>query len=170
MIRKMLDEDRSKSEIARTVGTNRATVYREIERGSVNGAYDPEFAERTYRSQLSRKGARPILSADPELARYISDMILTEKLNLTRVLERLQAEDRFETVPRSRMTLYAAIDHGLIPGVTRESLNADTVIVSPGGQIRIAQWVRSRLGIREGDRLRFETDGDSIRFWKDKDE
>ena len=164
LIRRMLDEDKSKTEIARAVGTNRATIYREIDRGSVNGAYDPEFAERSYRSQLAQKGAQPILSADPKLAQYISELILQERLNLTQVLERLRTEARFSAVPRSRMTLYAAIDHGLIPGVTRESLNSDTVAVSPGGQIRIAQWARSRLNIREGDKLHFEVDGNWLRF------
>ena len=166
LIRRMLDENRSKSDIARAVGTNRATIYREIVRGTVDGAYDPEHAERAYRSQLSNKGAKPILSADPELAQFISSLILEERLSLTRVLDRLKAEKRFKMVPRSRMTLYAAIDRGLIPGVTRERLNPDTVTVSPGGQIRIAQWVRARLNIRDGDRLRFEVNGDWVCFSK----
>ena len=166
LIRRMLDENRPKTDIARAVGSNRATIYREIERGSVDGQYDPDYAERAYRAQLANKGAQPILSANPELAQYIADLILVERLSLTEVLARLREQNRFATVPRSRMTLYAAIDHGLIPGVTRESLNANTVSVSPGGQIRIALWARNQLNIREGDTLRFEVKGQWIRFCK----
>ena len=168
LIRRMLDENRTKTDIARAVGTNRATIYREIERGTVEGVYDPDYAHQAYRAQLAQKGARPMLAADPDLARRIADMILEEKLSLTQVLERLKTEDAAAAVPRSRMTLYAAIDRGLIPGVTRDSLNTDTVTVSAGGQVRIVQWVRNRLNIREGDTLRFEVKGEWVRFCKVK--
>ena len=166
LIRRMLDENKSKTEIAREVGTNRATIYREIERGSVDGVYDPECAQQAYRAQLANKGARPILATDRQLAQYVARLILEEKLSLTEVLANLKQQTQFPVVPRSRMTLYAAIDHGLIPGVTREKLNADTAAVTPGGQVRIPQWVRNRLGIREGDRLQFEVEGDCLRIHK----
>ncbi len=170
LIRKMLDEGQSKSSIARAVGANRATIYREIERGTVQGTYDPEYAQRAYRSQLAQKGARPMLASDPELAQYIAHLILEERLSLTRVRARLRETSQFETVPRSRMTLYAAIDRGLIPGVTRDSLNANMVTVSAGGQVRLAQWVRNQLGIREGGFLQFQVAGEWVRFRKVKDE
>ena len=161
-IRQMLDRRASKAEIAREIGANRATVYREIERGTRDGVYDPEYAEETYRRQLSVKGARPILLNDPALARHIADLILEEKLSLSQVLVSLRDDKRFSTVPKSRMTLYSAIDAGLIPGVTRESLNPASVLVSRGGQIRLAQWARNQLGIREGDRLNLAVEGDCI--------
>ena len=166
-IRQMLDRRASKAEIAREIGANRATVYREIERGTRDGVYDPEYAEETYRRQLSVKGARPILLNDPALARHISDLILKDKLSLSQVLVSLREDTRFATVPKSRMTLYSAIDGGLIPGVTRDSLNADSVAVSRGGQIRLAQWARKKLGIREGDRLTLAVEGDAIVLRRD---
>ncbi len=42
---KSLQANRSKSEIAKRLGVDRSTVYREIKRNSVNGEYRSETAE-----------------------------------------------------------------------------------------------------------------------------
>lgn len=47
-IKQMLDQGISKRLIAETIGVHHSTVYREIERGTVNETYDPEYAEKKY--------------------------------------------------------------------------------------------------------------------------
>ena len=56
-------------------------------------------------------------------------LILEDGLNVQQVIRWLQEErpERFQRLPKSRNTVFAAIDHGLIPGVTRDTLKTKTV-------------------------------------------
>ena len=122
-IKELLDKGTKKVDIARALGIHNATIYREIDRGSINGIYDPGHAEEQYRGHLSEKGRPAICSISPELAQHIARLILEEKLSPARIIDRLQ-EEKWSTAPKARATIYSAIDDGLIPGVTRESLNS----------------------------------------------
>lgn len=155
-IKEMLDAGYRKTDIAKALGIHNATIYREIERGSINGKYNPNFSEETYRRQLLGKGSKPILSLDPELAEYIAQLILIEKLSPAQIVDVLRSSKRFEKYPKSRNTIYNAIDDGLIPGVTRNDLHSDTTTVFGGGNIHVAKWVRDILDIKDGDELNFE--------------
>lgn len=154
-IKELLDGGYAKTEIARVLGIHNATIYREIERGSVNGQYDPDYSENLYKQQLPKKGPKPILAADSELSKYIAKLILEDNLSLVQIVDLMQKETRFESFPKSRTTIYHAIDKGLIPGVTRDCLKPDTTTVFSGGQIHIAKWVQDSLNIRDGDKLCF---------------
>ena len=55
-IKELLDKGTKKVNIARALGIHNATIYREIDRGSINGIYDPDHAEKQYRGHLSEKG------------------------------------------------------------------------------------------------------------------
>ena len=150
----------------RTVlGIHNATIYREIDRGSINGIYDPGHAEEQYRGHLSEKGRPAICSISPELAQHIARLILEEKLSPARIIDRLQ-EEKWSTAPKARATIYSAIDDGLIPGVTRESLNSYVTTMFSDGQIHIAKWVRNALDLNDGDELLFEVVDNKIIFTK----
>ena len=112
----MLDKGTKKVDIARALGIHNATIYREIDRGSINGIYDPGHAEEQYRGHLSEKGRPAICSISPELAQHIAMLILEEKLSPANIIDRLQ-EEKWSTAPKARATIYSAIDGGLIPGV-----------------------------------------------------
>lgn len=64
------------------------------------------------------------------------------------------------------ITIYSAIDDGLIPGVTRESLNSYVTTMFSDGQIHIAKWVRNALDLNDGDELLFEVVDNKIIFTK----
>lgn len=70
----------------------------------------------------------------------------------------LLAEDDkgFPDVPQSPNTIYNAIDKGLIPNVTRESLLSKSCTVFSGGQICIPKWVLDKLKIEDGSTLQME--------------
>lgn len=165
-IKEMLDNGYSKTEIAQELDLHRSTIYREIERGSVNGQYNPNYSEELYRQQLLAMGRKPILSIEPELAEYISTLILKDRLSPEQIVDLLKSEDKFSSFPQSVNTIYRAIDDGLIPNVTRDSLKSDTTIVFNDGQIHIAKWVRNLMNIKDGDKLHFEIVDNKLIFTK----
>ena len=75
-------------------------------------------------------------------------------------------EEKWSTAPKARATIYSAIDDGLIPGVTRESLNSYVTTMFNDGQIHIAKWVRNALDLNDGDGLLFEVVDNKIIFTK----
>jgi len=165
-IKAMLDEGYKKTEIAAALGFDDSTIYREVARGSKNGQYDPAYSEIRYKAHLSAKGADPMLTIDLELAQYISKAILEEQLSPAQISKRLQNEERFRSLPKSINTIYNAIDKGMIPGVTRDSLNSNVTTVFSDGQIHIAKWVRESLKISDGDKLYFDVVEDKLIFTK----
>lgn len=165
-IRELLESGCKRTDVAAQLGVHNATIYREIIRGTVNGEYNPDYAEERHQALWKNKGSAPIVSGDTELACAIAKLILEDKLSISQVLERLQTEGAFKVFPQSRITLYRAIDKGLIPGVTRDSLKPDTTTVFHDGQIHIAKWARETLDIHDGDTLSFEIDNGKIIFSK----
>ena len=109
----MLDKGTKKEDIARALGIHNATIYREIDRGSISGIYDPGHAEEQYRGHLSEKGRPAICSISPELAQHIAMLILEEKLSPANIIDRLQ-EEKWSTAPKARATIYSAIDGGMM--------------------------------------------------------
>lgn len=165
-IKEMLDNGYSKTEIAKVLGVAIATIYREVDRGIINGEYSPIFSEKRYRQHLLEKGTQPILSIEPGLAEYIAKLILIDKLNLTQIMEKLQKNEKFKQYPKSRVTISNAIDNGLIPNVTRQDLLPDTTTVFNNGQVHIAKWVREALGLHDGDELEFKVVENKLIFSK----
>lgn len=56
-IKQMLERGNSKKEIAESIGVHTSTIYREIDRGTVNGHYDPTAAEEAYQDKIGGKRA-----------------------------------------------------------------------------------------------------------------
>ena len=156
-LKQMLDSGASKITIAKALGISRSSVYNELERGSINGGYDPEYAECIHQANRSKKTRRqPMLADNPELVRRIAAMILGEHLSPERIIERIKQEGiATGEYPLSRNTIYSAIDKGLIPGVTRDSLNTDTMRTHDGS-LHFPLWFQDKLGIQDGDIFRFE--------------
>ncbi len=165
-IKEMLDMSVKKADIAHSLGVSDPTIYREIERGTINGHYDPKYSEDMYRRQLAEKGAQPICVISPDLAEYIAELILNERLSPAKIIDKLQKSSKWKVVPRSQNTIYKAIDNGWIPGVTRESLKSDVTTVFNNGDIHLAKWVRNTLKIEDGDELSFEVKDNKIIFQK----
>lgn len=154
-LKEMLDSGRSVADIAVACGVNSSAIYREIERNSTEGKYDPYYAQSIYEDKLKKKGRSKL--ADKELAEYISRLILVDHLSPEKIIDLLAENDRgFLNAPQSPRTIYNAIDKGLIPNVTRESLLSKTCIVFSDGKICIPKWVLNKLNIKDGDVLQLE--------------
>lgn len=166
-IKELLDMGLSAPQIAREVGVHHDTIYQELKRCGDAAHYDPDAAE----AQAAQKRKRQNnfapdgqLFEDAELSQRVSDLILEDGLNIQQVIDWLQAEDtgRFKRLPKSRNTIFAAIDSGLIPGVTRESLKTRTVKLFSGDLVHIPQWVIRELGLQDGDVFTIEVTEQSI--------
>ena len=143
--------------MANALGVHRSAVYREIERGNTEDGYDPYYAQSLYEGRLKKKGRPECKLSNKDLAGYISDLILNEHLSPEKIVDLLAEDDSgFPDVPQSPNTIYNAIDKGLIPNVTRESLLSKSCTVFSGGQICIPKWVLDRLHINDGDTLQLE--------------
>lgn len=154
-------------EIAREIGVHHDTIYQELKRCGDATHYDPDAAEAHAAQKRKRQNNfapdRQIFE-DTELSQRVSDLILEEGLNIQQVIDWLQAEDvgHFRRLPKSRNTIFAAIDSGLIPGVSRETLKTRTVKLFSGDLVHIPQWVIRELGLRDGDVFTIEVTEQSI--------
>ena len=85
-------------------------------------------------------------------------------MKVQQVIRWLQQErpERFKRLPKSRNTIFAAIDSGLIPGVTRDTLKTRTVRLFSGDLVHIPQWVIRQLELCDGDEFSIELRGAAI--------
>lgn len=156
-LKELLDSGCSILEVADALEVHRSAVYREIERGGREGGYDPYYAQSMYEGRLKKKGRPECKLYNKDLAEYISGLILVEHLSPEKIVDLLAEDDKgFPDVPKSPNTIYNAIDKGLIPNVTRESLLSKSCTVFNGGQICIPKWVLDKLEIKDGDTLQLE--------------
>lgn len=164
---RLLSEGKKAKEIAEQLEIHIASVYREIERGKnpLTNVYDPEYAEEAYQKGLKNKGKEPVLSEDRKLAAEIAYLILDENLSPEQALLRLESKG-YTNLP-TKTTVYAAIDGGIIPGVSRESLHSKEVNIFSGGTVIIPKWIRERLSLEDGTTLSVELDGNKIILTKD---
>jgi len=159
----LLEEGTPKSEIARILGVNRATIYNEIKRGTVNGTYEPEYAHEKSLENKAKCGAPSIIALEPGLAELIAQLIQNEHKKPEEIIQLLQKKSyrqQYKRLPKSPHTIYDAIHKGMIPGVTIQDLKKCETTVFNNGQIHIAGWVREKLGIQDGDILSFEITDD----------
>lgn len=156
-LKEMLEEKRyTKIKMAEKLHVSKSTIYNEIKRGTINGVYDPKYSERK-RSE-SRSGS--MFDKNPELALYISRLIIEEHMSPEMIIKQLKNEpDKFEKYPTSPTTIYSAIEDGGIPGVSKEQLNLMqnmNVVKVFSDSIHLPLWLRKKLQINDGDRYRIE--------------
>lgn len=165
-IKKMLDNGYKPLHIANVLGFHNTAIYREIALGSVNGQYNPTFSQSLTEARAANKGAPALLSPNSELALYISRAILEEHLSPERIIEKLRKESEYGRFPKSVRTIYSAIDKGMIPGVTRDTLKTYSTTVFNNGQIHLPKWIRESMQIADGDELFIKVDKTTIMFTK----
>lgn len=156
-MKEMLEKGFTKIAIAEKLHVSKGTVYNELKRGTINGVYDPDYSEKR-RQSFVRRGSE--LSKDETLARYISYLILEKHMSPQAITKHLKEENHgFDKYPSSPQTIYAAIEEGLIPGVTKEVLKGKVrteIMTVHSGAITIPQNIREELGIKDGDKYKFE--------------
>lgn len=166
---RLLLEGKKVKEISAQLEIHVSSVYREIERGKnpLTNMYDPEYAEEAYQKGLKSKGKEPVLSEDKELAAGIARLILEDKLSPEQALLRLESNGH--TNLPTKATAYAAIDAGMIPGVSRESLHSKKTHIFSGGTVIIPKWIREKLFLEDGTTLDIALEGNKIILTKTND-
>ncbi len=158
-ISQSIKDGHRKEDIATALGCHISTVYNEIKRGSINGEYSPEYAQKRCDGALRQKGVEPMLSVNKDLANKISHLITAENLSLDGVIQRLG--DSAIPCP-AKTTLYAAIDKGLIPNVTKDILRKRSIVKYQDGKIQIPPSVKDELSIKDGDTFALKILGGNI--------
>lgn len=165
-IKKHLDSGISKRAIADLIGVHHSTVYREIDRGTINGIYDPDYSEEQYQAKMAEKGPTAILTANPDLASYIADLIINEYLSPDKIVTLLRKDKKYKSISLSRETIYNSIEAGLIPNVTKESLRSNSSTIFSGGHVIIPKWVMEKLELKDGDILQLEINDNNEIIYK----
>lgn len=133
-------------------------MYKEIKRGTHNGVYDPEYSHERIRQNKSKQGAKTLLETEPELAQHIANLILDSHKSVTEIVELLKTSS-FKNTPSSNKTIYTAIQKGLIPGVTMDSLKRD-VAVYKNGSIRLPKSIQVTAALSANEQLAYEVNKD----------
>ncbi len=166
-IKNMIDKGYSKKDIAESLSVHLSTVYREITRGTVNNKYDPQISESNYKKQLQNRGKDSAFISEPQLTEYVSHLILEKHMSIEQIVEILKHDARFADFPKSKQSIYDAIDKNRIPNVTRETLNSKSTVFN-NEHVYVAKWVREELDWVDGDELNFEVVEDKLIFTKKK--
>ena len=164
-----LKAGKSVKDIASLLGLHISTIYREIERGRNPNTheYDPDYAEQKYQMSLAEKGKIPCLEENKEMAGMLSKFILNDGLSPEQALLKLR-EYGYAEIP-TKTTVYAAIDRGLLPDVTRESLYSRNITIFSDGLIYLPKWIREKLNFGDGDKLSCEVDNDKLIIKKENE-
>lgn len=117
--------------IAKILKRSRATLYREIKRGSVvrtqsdlskKKQYRANVAERTYHENGKNKERGLKIGTDSQLEEYIRKKILEEKFSPDAVIGDIKQKGlRFKSMICTK-TLYNYIDAGIFSGISNENL------------------------------------------------
>lgn len=153
-LRQMADAGMKPAGIAAALGVHLSTVYRELRRHSVNGVYDPAWAEKQYRSALSEKGPEPKLALSPHAAAQVAGWILEDGMSVPEAAKALNAAGLLSV---TKQTLYRSIREGLIPGVSEKTLRRRETVYR-GGTLHIPKWAQETLALSDGDVLVFHVD------------
>ena len=152
-IKKLLNQGVAIQRIAKELGVSRETIYNELRRGKdETGVYNPVFSEQKFQLRQRGKGRVAKLKESPELAAHIAELLLQNKCSPRQVIEILEEEllDKDADIP-SVNTIYSAIDKGLLPSVTRESIQPNKTKMFSNGMVCIPKWIRERFHFSDGD-------------------
>ena len=165
----MIESGSCKKDIAIKLGVSLATVYRELGRSNDSEGYDPEIVQQSYEKMIKSKGRKSKLELNPELAEYISKLVLEKNLSPSQIIDRLRIENYTEC-HLSRNTIYAAIDKGLIPNVTRETLllKRKKTHMFSNGLINIPKWICEELDLQDNENLDIDVLNETIIIKKSK--
>lgn len=162
-IETLLNEGYSVVSIAESLNKTHQSIYHELKRCKSCSNYSADYAQQDYIRRNEGKGKKSLLEMDESLAQYISSLILEEALSPAEIVERLRFEN-YPNFPSSKTTIYAAIDNGLIPDVTRQTLllkRKNTHMFS-NGLIKIPRWICEKLNLQDNEDLNIDVMDDRI--------
>lgn len=165
-IHELLDQGYTHQAIGKDVGMSRAAVTKEIQRGLVDGAYDPDYSESLARKSKSKHRVPAKLESDPVLASKLAALILDWKLSPEEAITKIKKLPEYTNLVLSKQTLYRSIYAGHLPGVTFKSLpsSSSTIFGENSNLITLPKWVLEKLDAKAGDIIEYDTseNGDII--------
>ena len=165
-IKELLERGYTRQAIGKDIGMSTSAVTREIQRGLVDGVYDPDYSESRAQKQKSNHGSPAKLESDPVLASKLAVLILDRKISPEDALTEIKKLPEYSNLILSKQTLYRSIYAGHLPGVSFKSLpsNLSTVFGEKANLITLPKWVLEKLDAKAGDIIEYDTteDGDII--------
>ena len=157
------------SDIAIALNKSHQAIYQELKRCKGLEQYNADYAHQHYLKRNEGNGRAAKLELNEELAKYISKMILEESLSPVEIINRLRSEN-YPDFPSSKTTIYAAIDNGLIPSVTRKTLlsKRKKTHMFSNGLIKIPKWICEELNLKDNEELEIDIAQDEIIIKKSK--
>ena len=127
----LLQEKEKPDEIAKILRRGRATIYREIHRGSLmrlqhdlteKKQYRANVAQRNYETNIKSKQGELKIGKDRILEEYIRTKIIKDKYSPDAIIGEIKAKGlKFEGIICTK-TLYNYIDSGIFSGISNENL------------------------------------------------
>ncbi len=150
----MLSDGYPATFIANALNKTHQAIYHELKRCKYCSGYNADYAQQDYITRNQGNGRTPLLEIDKALAQRISKLILEDSLSPANIVKRLR-EENYTNIPLSRNTIYAAIDKGLIPHVTRETLllKRKKTHMFSNGLIKIPKWICEELNLKDNEDL-----------------
>lgn len=127
----LLKDKKKVSEIATLLNRDRATIYREIKRGTVRQLdgelrqryeYRADVAQRDYEEQGRNKERSLKIGSDKGLEEYIRKKLLKDKYSPDAIIGEIKAKGLEFTGMICAKTLYNYIDAGIFSGISNETL------------------------------------------------
>ncbi len=127
----LLREKYTKPRIAKVLGIKYNTLYKEIERGTVEQmdsqlrvykVYKADYAQMMYERSTSNRGRNLKIGSDHQLASYIETMIREQKYSPEALLLHAKNEGLHFSTTLCYKTIYNYLDMGLFLNVTNDDL------------------------------------------------
>ena len=155
VIEKMRNSGISVTDIAKFLNFHPSAIYYELKQGKTEGKYCADYAQERASKQQKEKSQKSILELNPDLSKRISALIIEENLRPKAIIERLRDEG-YSHCPNSHIAIYKAIDKGLIPDVTRETLRHRETHMFSNGLIKVPRWICQELNLKDGEDLNID--------------
>ena len=140
-IEKFLEEGIGAREIANRLEVNRSSIYRELKRGEVDGAYSAEAGQERYESILAEKGPKIKLVENQKLQAWVKEQLLENHKTPKMIEEELKVMDDPELGRIGYKTINSAIRKGYIPGVTVALLRNNWLAEQKNSNVRLPAWL-----------------------------
>lgn len=150
-------------EIACKIGVHIASVYRELKRGDLNGAYCAEESQRRYENELTLKGRKPLVVKNKKLQIFLCDKI-QEGQSPKEIEKELKKRRDPELGVVSHQTIYSALVQGYIPGVYPGGGRSRAVTLREDGRIHLPQWFLREHGLEKGQRFQLIMEEDTVKL------
>lgn len=165
-IKELLELGCTRQAIGKDIGMSTSAVTREIQRGLVDGVYEPDYADSRAQKQKSNHGLPAKLESDPVLASKLAELILDRKISPEDAITEIKKLPEYSNLVLSKPTLYRSIYAGHLPGVSFKSLpsNLSTIFGEKANLITLPKWVLEQLDAKAGDIIEYSTseNGDII--------